>query len=131
MELFDVVKLVVSLLIIICLMGIAFKYMGKGMKVTTGSKYVKVIERTQLSKDSYIVVLRVGNEGMVMLTSSGHTEKLKDLTKEEIEGIETKKQESLDEMGRIYEKILSTSKEKVDLLMCKINLKEDRDEEKK
>lgn len=131
MNFFDIVKLVVSLLIIICLMGITFKYMGKGMKVTTGSKYVKVIERTQLSKDTYIVVLRVGNEGMVMLNSSGHTEKLKDITKEEIEEIENKKQESLDEMGRVYEKILNSSKEKVDLLMCKIKLKEDRDEEKK
>lgn len=112
-------------------MGISFKYMGKGMKVTTSSKYVKVIERTQLSKDTYIVVLRVGNEGIVMLTSSGHTEKLKDITKEEIEEIENKKQESLDEMGKIYEKILSSSKDKINLLMNKINLKEDRDEEKK
>lgn len=126
-----ILKLVVSLIVVICLMGIAFKYMGKGMKMTTGNKYVKVIERTQLSKDSYIVVLRVGNEGMVMLTSSGHTKKLRDLTKEEIEEIEVRKLESLEEMGRIYEKILDFSKEKMNLLMCKINLKEDCDEEKK
>lgn len=110
-------------------MGISFKYLGKGMKVTTGGKYVKVIEKTQLSKDSFIVVLKVGDAGMVMLTSSNHTEKLKDITKEEIEEIESKKQESLDEMSKVYEKILSSSKNKVDLLMRKIKLKEDRDEE--
>ncbi len=101
------------------------------MKVTTGGKYIKIIEKTQLSKDSFIVVLRIGNEGMVMLTSSGHTEKLKDITKEEIEEIESKKQQSLDEMSKVYEKILSSSKEKVNLLMSKIKLKEDRDEEEK
>lgn len=131
MNFIDIIKLVVSLAIIMLLMFISFKYMNKGMQMTTGGKYVKVIEKTQLSKDTFIVVLRVGNEGMVMLTSSGHTEKLKDITKEEIEEIESKKQESLDEMSKVYDKILSSSKEKIDLFMCKIKLKEDRDEEKK
>ncbi|MCR4944395.1 MAG: flagellar biosynthetic protein FliO [Clostridium sp.] len=131
MGFYDIIKFVVSLIIIVCLMGVTFKYLGKGMKVTTGGKYIKIIEKTQLSKDSFIVVLRIGNEGMVMLTSSGHTEKLKDITKEEIEEIESKKQQSLDEMSKVYEKILSSSKEKVNLLMSKIKLKEDRDEEEK
>jgi len=47
-------------------------------------KYVKVLERTNLSKDTSIFVLEVGDEGCVLASSPSKIEKLKELNKEDI-----------------------------------------------
>jgi len=47
-------------------------------------KYVKVLERTNLSKDTSIFVLEIGDEGCVLASSPSKIEKLKELNKEDI-----------------------------------------------
>ena len=47
-------------------------------------KYVKVLERTNLNKDTSIFVLEMGDEGCVLASSPSKTEKIKVLSKEEI-----------------------------------------------
>lgn len=123
-------NLVFSLIIVLGLMLITFKFLNKGIKKTSGNKYIKIIEKTQISKDSFIIVLRAGEEGMAILTSPGHTEKLKDLTKDEIKSLEKSKEESIKEIDKLYESIINTSKDKVQLAISKIKSKEDKNEKK-
>lgn len=47
-------------------------------------KYVKVLERTNLSKDTSIFVLEMGDEGCVVVSSPSKIEKLKELNVEDI-----------------------------------------------
>lgn len=95
-------KLIVSMIVIFALMIILFKYANKGINGNLNKKYVKVIERVQISKDGYILVVKVGNKGMVLSTSTGHTEKLQELSEEELAEIEEAKQQALKDMNKKY-----------------------------
>ena len=119
-------KLIVSMIVIFALMIILFKYANKGINGNLNKKYVKVIERVQISKDGYILV--VGNKGMVLSTSTGHTEKLQELSEEELAEIEEAKQQALKDMNKKYEGILNNFKSLSIEAWGKIKSKEDRHE---
>ena len=121
-------KLIVSMIVIFALMIILFKYANKGINGNLNKKYVKVIERVQISKDGYILVVKVGNKGMVLSTSTGHTEKLQELSEEELAEIEEVKQQALKDMNNKYEGILNNFKS-LSIEACgKIKSKEDKHE---
>ena len=119
-------KLIVSMIIIFALMIILFKYANKGINGNLNKKYVKVIERVQISKDGYILVVKVGKKGMVLSTSTGHTEKLQELTEEELAEIEEAKQQALKDMNNKYEAILNNFKSLSIEAWGKIKSKEDK-----
>ena len=121
-------KLIVSMIVIFALMIILFKYANKGINGNLNKKYVKVIERVQISKDGYILVVKVGKKGMVLSTSTGHTEKLQELTEEELAEIEEAKQQALKDMNNKYEGILNNFKSLSIEAWGKIKSKEDRHE---
>lgn len=56
-------------------------------------KYTKIIERTSLSKDTDMFVIKIGDEGCVIISSPTKLEKIRDLTSEEIVYIEQKRDE--------------------------------------
>ena len=121
-------KLIVSMIIIFALMIILFKYANKGINGNLNKKYVKVIGRVQISKDGYILVVKVGKKGMVLSTSTGHTEKLQELTEEELAEIEEAKQQALKDMNNKYEGILNNFKSLSIEAWGKIKSKEDKHE---
>lgn len=121
-------KLIVSMIVIFALMIILFKYANKGINGNLNKKYVKVIERVQISKDGYILVVKVGNKGMVLSTSTGHTEKLQELSEEELAEIEEAKQQALKDMNNKYEGMLNNFKSLSIEAWGKIKSKEDRHE---
>lgn len=121
-------KLIVSMIIIFALMIILFKYANKGINGNLNKKYVKVIERVQISKDGYILVVKVGKKGMVLSTSTGHTEKLQELSEEELAEIEEAKQQALKDMNNKYEGILNNFKSLSIEAWGKIKSKEDKHE---
>ena len=121
-------KLIVSMIVIFALMIILFKYANKGINGNLNKKYVKVIERVQISKDGYILVVKVGNKGMVLSTSTGHTEKLQELSEEELAEIEEAKQQALKDMNNKYEGILNNFKSLSIEAWGKIKSKEDKHE---
>lgn len=121
-------KLIVSMIIIFALMIILFKYANKGINGNLNKKYVKVIERVQISKDGYILVVKVGKKEMVLSTSTGHTEKLQELTEEELAEIEEAKQQALKDMNNKYEGILNNFKSLSIEAWGKIKSKEDKHE---
>lgn len=116
-----IIKLIFGLIIILGVCFIALNYSNKGISKISNKRYVRVIDRMQISKDTYIVILKVGNKGMVLLTNMGHTEKLQELTLEEIETIESSKMESYENMTNKFNKIISN-------IISKIKSKEDKDE---
>lgn len=126
--LFMSLRLIAALIVIFGLMIIVLKYSKKGIDSTTKRNYTKIVDKTQISKDSFIVVLRVGNEGMVLLTSTGHTQKLKDLSEEEINKAEADKQEAFKEMTKAYDKFIDISKDKVRTVLGKIKSKEEKND---
>lgn len=75
-------------LIIITIRFSKINFSGVGI-----NKYVKVLERTNLSKDTEIYVLKVGGEGCVIVSSSTKTDIIKELTKNQIEEIEKKQED--------------------------------------
>ncbi len=121
-------KLIISMIVIFALMIILFKYANKGINGNLNKKYVKVIERVQISKDGYILVVKVGNKGMVLSTSTGHTEKLQELSEEELAEIEESKQQALKDMNNKYEGILNNFKSLSIEAWGKIKSKEDKHE---
>ena len=92
-------------------------------------KYTQIIERTNLNKDTDVFVLKIGDEGCVLVSSPSKLEKIKDLDKEEIKVIEEKRKE----IKKI--KLVNLNKEdnklkKLDfnkLKLKKNNLKESKD----
>ncbi|MGL5633656.1 MAG: hypothetical protein ACRCX8_09105 [Sarcina sp.] len=54
------------------------------MEILSSGKYVKILEKTQISKNEYIYVFKTGEEGTVILSSTNGMQKIKDLSKEEI-----------------------------------------------
>ena len=105
-----------------------YKIINKGINGNLNKKYVKVIERVQISKDGYILVVKVGKKGMVLSTSTGHTEKLQELTEEELAEIEEAKQQALKDMNNKYEGILNNFKSLSIEAWGKIKSKEDKHE---
>ena len=54
-------------------------------------KYVKVLERASLNKDSSVFVLKIGDEGCVLASSPSKIETIKQLSKDEVIEIENMK----------------------------------------
>ncbi|MGL4739304.1 MAG: hypothetical protein ACRC41_00655 [Sarcina sp.] len=63
------------------------------IEVLNKDKYVKIIEKTQISKNECIYVFKTGDEGTVILSSINGMQKIKDLSKEEILKLEYEKSE--------------------------------------
>ncbi|MGL4874677.1 MAG: flagellar biosynthetic protein FliO [Clostridium sp.] len=95
-------KLIVSLIVVLGLMGITFKLANNSVKKINKDKYIKVIEKTQIGKDTSLMVVKIGEEGFLISVSNGKTEKLKELKKEEIEKLEKEKKENQEKIDGYY-----------------------------
>lgn len=107
-----IVKLIFALIVVLGLIFIVYKTSGNKIANMQSNKYVKVIERTQISKDTTILVIKLGEDGCVLSTSQNKTEKLKELSKEEIEQIETVKRKQLESTNEIYKDLYQRIKVK-------------------
>ena len=113
-----ILKLILTLAIVFGLMILTLRYSKKGISKINAQKYVKIIDRVQIAKDIYVVILKIGDEGQVVLMSSANSEVLKKLTSEELKEIEDGKNEAYENMTNAFKNI-----------KAKIKLKEDKNEE--
>ena len=113
-----ILKLILTLAIVFGLMILTLRYSKKGINKINAQKYVKIIDRVQIAKDIYVVILKIGDEGQVVLMSSANSEVLKKLTSEELKEIEDVKNEAYENMTNAFKNI-----------KAKIKLKEDKNEE--
>ncbi|GAB6167691.1 flagellar biosynthetic protein FliO [Clostridium carnis] len=125
--LFMIIKLVFALGIVLALMYLAFKLSGEKIDKLNKNKYIKILERIQMSKDSSIVLLKIGEKGYVMSISNGKTEKLEEISKEEILKLENSKNMEKKELTLQYQKLFDKVKDKILKLKSKSKLKEEKD----
>ena len=121
------VKLILGLIVIIALIALSVKLSSKKITNFTNKKYVRVIDRIQISKDSYIVITKIGDKGIVFVTSGNSTQKLEELTSEEVTRIETEKRESIENVSKEFDRYTKIVKEKASNLLKKKS-KEEKDE---
>lgn len=99
--------------IIIVLIVVSIKISKANLENIGIYKYTQVIERTNLNKDTDVFVLKIGDEGCVIISSPSSIEKIRDLSEEEINNLENKKEE-----------IKKAKALKLNLNLRKLNLKE-------
>ena len=88
-----VINLIVFVPITIALIILTIKLSNINIGRFSENKYVKVLEKSNLNKDTDIFILKIGDEGCVLVSSPSNTYKVKELTKEEIKAIEIKNKE--------------------------------------
>lgn len=117
---FLIIKLIFALLIVFSLMYLAFKLSGDKVSKINDGKYIKILERTQISKDSAIAVVKVGKKGYLLSTSSNKVEKLDDLTEEEINLLEESKKKEKEILNQQYDLMLDKFKSNINRFKKKI-----------
>lgn len=88
-----VINLIVFVPITIALIILTIKLSNINIGRFSENKYVKVLEKSNLNKDTDIFILKIGDEGCVLVSSPSNTYKVKELTKEEIKAIEIKNED--------------------------------------
>lgn len=122
------VKLILALGVTLGLMFLTFRLMGKKVDSINNGKYVKVIERVQVSKENTILVVKVGKKGYVMTSTTGHMGKLSELSEEEIGLIEEEKKKAAEEIIENYKNLMIQSKKSFSKIVKNMRSKEDKNE---
>lgn len=123
-----ILKLIASLIIILGLIFILFKLSNKKINDINDGKYINVIDRVQIGKDSHILIVKIGKKGYVMSSSAGRTEKLEELSEEEMFNIQSEKAKKFEEANIKYENTINSVKERVLKLKKKVYARSDKNE---
>lgn len=122
------VQLILALGVTLGLMFLTFKFMGKKVDSFNNGKYVRVIERVQVSKENTILVVKIGKKGYVMTSSTGNMGKISELSEEEINLIEEEKKKAAEEITENYKNLMIKSKKSFSKIVNNIRSKEDKNE---
>jgi len=78
------IKIIIFLPCVLILIYLSAKFGGSKLQSMQNGKYIKVIERVPLTKDSSLVVTKIGEKGYVLSSSSGGINILTKLSDEEL-----------------------------------------------
>lgn len=123
-----ILNLLISLILILGLIFILFKLSNKKINDINDNKYINVLDRVQIGKDSHILIVKIGKKGYVMSSSAGRTEKLEELSEEEIFNIQNEKAKKFEEANIKYENTIKLIKERVLTLKKKVYARGDENE---
>lgn len=123
-----IVRLILALMFTLGLMFLSFKLMGKKIDATNNNKYIKVIERVQITKENAILIVKIGEKGYVMTSAAGHMEKISELSEEEIRIIEEAKKRTSEEAIQYYTDLMAKSKKSFSKIVKNIKSKEEKHE---
>lgn len=123
-----IVQLILALGVTLGLMFLSFKLMGTKLNAMNNNKYVKVVERVQVTKENAILIVKIGKKGYIMTSTAGHMEKLSELSEEEINSIEEDKKKAAEEITENYNKLISKSKKSFSKVVKNIKSKEEKHE---
>ncbi|MFL0195496.1 flagellar biosynthetic protein FliO [Clostridium sp. WILCCON 0269] len=84
-------KIIISLGFVLCLIYVSAKYGGSKLQSIQNGRYVKVIERTQLSKENSLLVVKIGSRAYVISSTNSKIEIVCELSNTEISEIENVK----------------------------------------
>lgn len=107
---FIILKLICSLIIILALIYLSYKLSNDKLSKYTQSKYIKILERTQISKDAYILVVKAGEKGYILSVTNNNVEKLNELTKDEVLSLEKSKEKEIELVNNKFNRILDKVK---------------------
>ena len=101
-----IINIIVIVPIIVCLIVISLKLSRKSIEDLHIGAYAQVIEKFSMTKETALYVIRTGETGYVLVSSSNHTEIIKQLSEDEIrEVIQISATEvganSIKEMGKV------------------------------
>ena len=95
-------NIVIVLPFILLLIYITLKYGGGKMQRLNKGRYIKVVEKTALSKDNALLLVKIGEKPYVVSSSNGKVEVVLELSKEEIESIEKMKIQELKQVEALF-----------------------------
>lgn len=122
------VKLILALGVTLGLMFLSFKLMGTKLSAINNNKYVKVIDRVQVTKENFILIVKIGKKGYVMTSTAGHMEKLSELSEEEINIIEEDKKKAAAEISESYNELILKLRKNFSKIVKNIKSKEEKHE---
>ena len=122
------VKLILALGVTLGLMFLSFKLAGTKLSAFNNNKYVKVIDRVQVTKENFILIVKVGKKGYVMTSTAGHMEKLSELSEEEINIIEEDKKKAAEEISESYNELILKLRKNFSKIVKNIKSKEEKHE---
>ena len=114
-------KLIFALAVVLGLMYLSFKLSNNKISQFNEGKYIKVIERNQISKDTAIVVVKIGKKGYVLSTSNNSTNKIDELSEEETLLLEEEKRLEKEKVSKQYEIAITNLKSKISRFKDKKN----------
>lgn len=84
-------RTLIALFFVVLLIYISLKYGGSKFQKSQNGRFVRIIEKTQLSKENSLFVIKMGERAYVLSSSSGKIEIIYELDKNEILELENKK----------------------------------------
>ena len=111
-----VLKFTFALIVILLMIYILAKLANKQKGTLGAGKQIKVLDRTQISKDSYIVIVKIRNKGYVISYAAGKSDIIDELSEDDICAIEQDVENTRQEMLNKYN-------DAADLIMKKLHLK--------
>lgn len=114
-------KLIFALAVVLGLMYLSFKLSNNKISQFKEGKYIKVLERNQISKDTAIVVVKIGRKGYVLSTSNNYTNKIDELSEEETFLLEEEKRIEKEKVSKQYEIAITNLKSKISRFKNKRN----------
>ena len=105
-----IIKLIFALVVILGLIYLSFILSNEKLNKYVENKYIKVLERTQISKEAYILAVKIGEKGYILSVANNNVEKLSELTKDEIINIEDNKKKEKEKLNNKYNIILDNIK---------------------
>ena len=114
-------KLIFALAVVLGLMYLSFKLSNNKISQFNEGKYIKVLERNQISKDTAIVVVKIGKKGYVLSTSNNFTNKIDELSDEETFLLEEEKRLEKEKVSKQYEIAITNLKSKISRFKNKKN----------
>lgn len=87
-----ILKLIVFLPFVIFLIYLSLKYGGNKLQNIQNGKFIKIIERVQVSKDNSLFIAEIGDKTYLMSSASSGLDIKRELTEEEIIKLKSKEE---------------------------------------
>ncbi|MBL4937984.1 flagellar biosynthetic protein FliO [Clostridium sp. YIM B02515] len=102
-----ILKIIIFLPFILFLFYLSVKFGGNKLQKIQNGKFIKVFERVPLSKENSLLVVKIGQKGYVLSSSSGKIETLLELNGDELLNLEeTKEIPEYTSLKEFYQKVI-------------------------
>lgn len=86
-----ILQVIFSSAVVILLIYITFKVGGSRLNTFQNKKYIKILDKTYLSKDNALLVIRIGEKGYLVSSTPSNINLLQEVDTKELNNIELSK----------------------------------------